>query len=363
MDRVTVALGDRSYSIVIGHGILTNAGNLIKNVVGQTSKVLLVSNPTIFAHYGKRALTSLRDAGLDVVYAEVPDGEEYKSLEQAQRLYDSAVDNLLDRYCTVVSLSGGVIGDLGGFVAATYQRGVNFVQIPTTLLAQVDSSVGGKVAVNHARAKNMIGVFHQPRIVIIDPEVLDTLLPKDFLSGLAEVVKYGIIQDPGFFDYLESNIENIVERRLQVIEYIIKRSCEIKAEVVGQDEREEGRRAILNLGHTFGHAVESYAGYGTYSHGEAVAIGIALAAELACDLGMLDNAKAQRIKNLMIRMGMSIKLPDFPVDKLLGIMYQDKKVKAGALRLVLPVDIGQVVIKGDVSDSAIVSVMDKGKDF
>ncbi|MGE5404878.1 MAG: 3-dehydroquinate synthase, partial [Candidatus Saccharibacteria bacterium] len=325
--------------------------------------VLLLSNPTIFALYGQRALTSLKSAGLNVIYAEVPDGEEYKSLEQAQSLFDSAVDNLLDRYCTIVSLSGGVIGDLGGFIAATYQRGVNFVQIPTTLLAQVDSSVGGKVAVNHPRAKNMIGAFHQPRIVIIDPEVLNTLLPRDYRSGLGEVVKYGIIQDSDFFAYLESNVAGIEDRNPEVLEYIIKRSCEIKAAVVGSDEREEGRRALLNLGHTFGHAVEAYSGYGTYTHGEAVAIGIALAAELAADLGMLEASKAQRIKDLMINMGISIKLPDFPLDRLLEIMYQDKKVKAGVLRLVLPVDIGRAVIKGDVSDGAIIEAMAKGKQF
>jgi len=312
------------------------------------SKVMLVTNPTVYELYGAMVRRGL---GIDenrLVLGMVPDGEEYKTLAQAEKLIDLAVDHRFDRQSLVITLGGGVIGDLGGFMAAIYQRGVQFVQLPTTLLAQVDSSVGGKVAVNHPRAKNMIGAFHQPRMVLIDTRVVTSLPEREYRSGLAEVVKYGIIADPDFFAELQNNTGLINRRDEVVLSSLIRQSCAVKAGIVQDDEREDGRRAILNLGHTFGHAIETYSGYGTYRHGEAVAMGIKLATRLARRLNLLQDDEAQAILTLLQDLALEYPLPALPPSHLVDIMYQDKKAQAGRLRLVLPTGIGQVTIRDDI---------------
>lgn len=357
MKKVRVDLGIRSYDIIIEAGLLERAADFLREA-GIGGPFMLVSNPLVYRLYGEKTVEALGKLHRCVVYAEVPDGEEYKNLHEAGRLFDIAVDSRLDRGSTVVALGGGVIGDLAGFVAATYQRGVNFVQIPTTLLAQVDSSVGGKVAVNHPRAKNMIGAFYQPRLVIIDPSVLSTLPEKEYLSGLAEVVKYGIILDAEFFAYIEENALRIRQRDIEVLEYIITRSCQIKSRVVSEDEREEGLRAVLNLGHTFGHAIEATAGYGTYSHGEAVAVGTVQAARLACELGLLKNDDFVRIKRIYPLLGMKLNPPLIPTEKLLQAMYHDKKIQRGTLRFVLPVAIGETVLRSDIAEQDVSKILD-----
>lgn len=347
MDRLKVDLGARSYEIIIRSGIIKELG-LHLRALGGFSRLMLVTNPTVYDLYGEQLRQGL---GLDeqrLVLGMVPDSEEYKTMEEAQRLIDLAVEHHFDRNSLMLTLGGGVIGDLGGFVAAIYQRGINFVQVPTTLLAMVDSSVGGKVAVNHPRAKNMIGAFHQPRLVLIDTETLDSLSERDYRSGLAETVKYGIITDRSFFNYLRDNTGRINQRDETVLQYIIHRSCAIKAGIVEDDEREDGLRAILNLGHTFGHAIETGSGYGTFRHGEAVAIGMALAIRLGHRLNLLSTAEMESILDLMQTLGLNLPVPNLPPGELVDLMYQDKKMQSGRLRLVLPTGIGQVVIKDDV---------------
>lgn len=357
MSDLKVELGQRSYEIVIKSGALKEIGALVDKTVGAEGKILLISNPTVFSLYGPAVMESLRKRAGRTIYGEVPDGEEYKTMAWAEKLIDIAVDNHLDRTDTIIALGGGVIGDLAGFVAAVYQRGINFIQVPTTLLAQVDSSVGGKVAVNHPRAKNMIGAFHQPRLVVIDSDVLESLPRRDFLSGMAEVVKYGIITDKDFFKFLEDNVDSINNRNTQTMQEIIRRSCAIKASIVGSDEKEDGPRAILNLGHTFGHALETYAGYGHYRHGEAVALGTVMATELASRLNILEKDRAARIIGLMQKLNMDLVMPDYPVHDLMEIIYQDKKIQGGVLRLVLPSEIGQVELRPDVPRELIEQVL------
>ncbi|MGE5396660.1 MAG: 3-dehydroquinate synthase [Chitinophagales bacterium] len=356
MKQLRVDLGQRSYNIAIKEGILSETGKFLKQVTAQ-DRVMLVTNPTVHAFYGNKIMESLIENNFRVVLAEVPDGEKYKTVEQLEKVIDLAVDNKFDRGSLLLTLGGGVIGDLGGFAAAIYQRGIDFVQIPTTLLAQVDSSVGGKVAVNHPRAKNMIGAFHQPRLVIIDPETIRTLPDREYRAGLAEVVKYGIINDEDFFRYLEDNTEPVNERDLKTIKEVIAASCRIKSEIVENDEREGGQRALLNLGHTFGHAIENRAGYGTYSHGEAVAIGISLASSLAHQIGILSNADEQRIKLLLKNLHIDTTMPDYPTKDLVDTMYQDKKILGGKLRLVLPDAIGHALILEDISRTQIEDII------
>lgn len=356
MESLRVDLGRRSYDIIIRSGALEDLRALLRSV-GRWSQVMLVTNPTVYELYGEQLRQRLGIDNGQLVLGMVPDGEEYKTMEQAQRLIDLAVDNHFDRSSLILSLGGGVIGDLGGFVAAIYQRGVDFVQIPTTLLAMVDSSVGGKVAVNHPRAKNMIGAFHQPRLVLIDTATLHSLSERDYRSGLAETVKYGIIADRDFFAYLQNQVELINRRDEAVLQYAIHRSCAIKAGIVENDEREAGLRAILNLGHTFGHAIETYTGYGTYRHGEAVAMGMMMAARLANRLDLLGAAEMEAILRLMDALGLNLPVPDLPPRELVDLMYQDKKMQSGRLRLVLPTGIGQVTIKDDVDRALLEEIL------
>ncbi|MEW6425568.1 MAG: 3-dehydroquinate synthase [Bacillota bacterium] len=342
----------------MGEGLLGSLGMEVRaRVPGE--RVMVVSNPTVRTLYGKRAEESLAGAGLTVVWAEMPDGEEYKSLATAEKLYDLAYTLELDRQCPVVALGGGVVGDLAGFVAATYLRGVPFIQVPTTLLAQVDSSVGGKVAVNHPKGKNIIGAFYQPRLVLADLDVLKTLDPREVRAGLAEVIKYGVIADGTFFAWLEENLERLLVLEIEPLVHAVAVSCRIKARVVQEDETELGRRAILNFGHTLGHAVEALTGYTAYRHGEAVAIGMVAAARLAVALGMLPEGEAARVRDLIQRAGLPVETPpELSTGDLLASIYRDKKVLAGRLTFVLPVEIGRVEIVRDIPEEVVERVVE-----
>lgn len=353
MSEVDINLGSRSYRIMIGSGLLDRAGELIAGLpVGR--QVLLVTNTTVGPLYAGRVVASLEGTGLKVTIAEVPDGEQYKSLASAELLYDRAFSVSLDRRSAVVALGGGVVGDLAGFVAATYMRGVPFVQLPTTLLAQVDSSVGGKVAVNHPRGKNIIGAFYQPALVITDTDTLSTLNNRELRSGLAEVIKYGIIGDEQFFTWLEHNLPQVLALKLEALAYVIKQSCINKARVVEEDETEQGKRALLNLGHTAGHAIEALAGFGRYTHGEAVAMGTAVAAQLGVQLGKLTRAAADRITGLLRLAGLPASVPaELAGADLIATMHGDKKTVGGAITFIIPVDIGRAVIHPNTAEEDI----------
>jgi len=353
MSNVSIDLGDRSYNIMIGSGLLDRAGELIAGLhVGR--KVLLVTNTTVGPLYAGQVADSLARAGLEVTRVEVPDGEQYKSLSSAELLYDRAFTAGLDRRSTVVALGGGVVGDLAGFVAATYMRGVPFVQLPTTLLAQVDSSVGGKVAVNHPRGKNIIGAFYQPALVISDTATLSTLNSRELRSGLAEVIKYGIIGDGKFFAWLEQNMQQVLALEPEALAQVIEQSCSNKARVVEQDETEQGARALLNLGHTTGHAIEALAGYGHYTHGEAVAMGTAVAAQLGVQLSMLSQEAADRIIGLLRKAGLPTTVPaELATSDLITAMYGDKKTVGEAITFIIPVDIGRAVIHPNTAEEHI----------
>jgi len=344
MKTLNVELGERSYPIHIGGGLLRRPELLTPCIGG--SRVAVVTNETVAPLYLDTLLKNLSPWNpLSVV---LPDGEKYKTLDVLNNIYSALLENRCDRKTTLVALGGGVVGDMTGFAAATYQRGVPFIQVPTTLLAQVDSSVGGKTGVNHPLGKNMIGAFHQPRCVIIDTDTLDTLPDKEMSAGLAEVIKYGLIGDPEFFAWLEQNLDKLMTRDPQALAYAIERSCADKARVVASDEREAGSRALLNLGHTFGHAIETGAGYGAWLHGEAVAAGMCMAADLSRRLGWLTPDEFMRIERLIQR----AKLPTSAPKTLTGaqlreFMSVDKKVEAGKLRLVLPKGLGHSVITAD----------------
>lgn len=350
MNEVVVGLGDRSYNIIIASDTLREIGPQI-SVFKFSSRIAIVSNPTIYKLYGELAETSLKNTGFNVKTILIPDGEEYKELLWANYIYGELLKHRLDRYSAVVALGGGVIGDITGFAASTYMRGVSFVQIPTTLLAQVDSSVGGKTGVNHPLGKNMIGTFYQPRLVWTDVSTLRTLPEREVRAGMAEVIKYGVIWDVELFEFLEDNRDKILNLDAKALEFIIKRSCEIKAEVVSKDERESGLRAILNYGHTMGHAIETVTGYTQYLHGEAVAIGMVLEARLAVLLGLLDRTAAERITALIASYDLPVEMPsDLDNNKILSSMQLDKKTVEGRLNFILPEKIGAVVIR-DVADT------------
>ncbi|MGQ9531226.1 MAG: 3-dehydroquinate synthase [Desulfotomaculales bacterium] len=351
--KVTVNLGARSYDIIIGAGLLDTLGERL-NELGLGRTVLLVSDEQVWALHGARVRNSLENAGFRVVPAVVPPGEEQKDLARAEELYDLAYGGGLDRTCPVVALGGGVVGDLAGFVAATYMRGVPLVNVPTTLLAQVDSSIGGKVAVNHPRGKNIIGAFYQPRLVLADVATLTTLPQGELLSGLAEVVKYGVIADASFFAWLEAYWERVLARDTAGLERVVRHCSRIKAWVVERDETEQGLRAILNYGHTVGHALEAATGYRRFSHGEAVAVGMAVAARLAERLGMLAPPEGERIRGLLVRVGLPVTIPaDVNTEELLEALYRDKKVVGGRLTFVLPVNIGEVRVRRDVPEGLV----------
>ncbi|WP_089726858.1 3-dehydroquinate synthase [Candidatus Thiosymbion oneisti] len=339
-----VDLGPRNYPIHIGPGLIDEPAILGARIVGH--QVMVVTNETIAPHYLdriERALGTYR-----IARVVLPDGEAYKTLETWGHIMDGLLDHRFARDCTLIALGGGVIGDIAGFAAACYQRGVAFIQVPTSLLAQVDSSVGGKTGVNHAQGKNMIGAFHQPRAVIADTDTLDTLPDSELAAGIAEVIKYGLIRDPAFFAWLEANIEQLRARDPDALAYAIERSCRNKAEVVAADELEAGERALLNLGHTFGHAIETGAGYGTWLHGEAVGAGMCMAADLSARLGWLDDNSVQRIRSLIAAVGLPTTPPaNISSARLRELMAMDKKVMDNRLRLVLLQGIGKALVTAD----------------
>ncbi len=338
---LTIDLGTRSYPIFIGAGLLNHADLLRSYLRG--SQVLIVSNDTVAPLYLEQLRAAL--SGYRVSQHIVPDGEQYKTIASWSAIIDQLLSERLARDSTLIALGGGVIGDLTGFAAATYQRGVAFLQIPTTLLAQVDSSVGGKTGINHPAGKNMIGAFHQPVAVIADTDTLATLPQRELAAGIAEVIKYGLIRDAEFFGWLETHADALLARQQTALITAIARSCQHKAEVVAADERESGQRALLNLGHTFGHAIETGAGYGTWLHGEAIASGMLIAAELSCQLGWLDRASVMRIAQLIKRCGLPLAAhANLAPERLLELMAVDKKVQAGTLRLVLLQAIGEAII-------------------
>lgn len=349
METLDVALGDRSYPILIGPGLLRSPDLLTKQIGARD--LLLVSNTTVAPLHAAPVIAAFADRR--VVEVILPDGEQYKHLQTVSRILDVLVSNRYSRDCCVLALGGGVVGDMAGFAAACYQRGVDFVQLPTTLLAQVDSSVGGKTGVNHPGGKNLIGAFHQPQAVIADTDVLQTLPMRELRAGLAEVIKYGLIVDAPFFAWLENNIDALLARDSAALGYAIRRSCEIKAEIVRRDEREQGDRALLNLGHTFGHAIEAATDYRSWLHGEAVAAGMYMAALCSHHAGWLDAAALGRCRSLLLRAGLPLAAREVSASAALALMRMDKKVKAGQMRLVLLKGIGSSVVTADYPVSAL----------
>jgi 3-dehydroquinate synthase len=358
MKTLYVELGERRYPIHIGPGLLCQPELLRPHIPGR--QVLVVSNTTVAPLYLERTRAAL--AGLRCEAAILPDGERYKTLDTLDQVFTALLDHRFDRHCTLIALGGGVIGDLAGFAAACYQRGVHFIQIPTTLLAQVDSSVGGKTAVNHPLGKNMIGAFYQPRCVLADTDTLATLPDRELSAGLAEVIKYGLIRDRPFLDWLEVNLEALLARDATALSEAIERSCRNKAEIVAADERETGERALLNLGHTFGHAIETGVGYGEWLHGEAVAAGMVMAADLSARLGWLSLEQVERVRTLLTRARLPlVPPPELTPDDFLRLMAVDKKVQDGRLRLILLRDLGQGVIAGDVDARRLRETLEAGR--
>lgn len=342
MQTLNLDLAERSYPIVVGAGALARA-DLIAGALTQP-RAVIVSNETVAPLHLAKLKAPLTAAGIDTLDVILPDGEEYKDWPTLNRIFDALLANRCERSTTLIALGGGVIGDITGFAAACYQRGVPFIQAPTTLLAQVDSSVGGKTAINHPLGKNMIGAFHQPKLVLADTDTLATLPLREFRSGLAEVIKYGLIRDPAFLAWLEANADALLARDPAALAEAIIRSCRNKAEVVAADERESGERALLNLGHTFGHAIETGCGYGVWLHGEAIAVGTLMAAELSQRLGWIDVATVERIEALFVRCGLPVQGPALSVERYLELMAHDKKVQDGKLRLVLLRSAGEAVL-------------------
>lgn len=353
MEKIRVELAERSYEIVIGSGTLDKLGKMVGSF-GLSPKIAMVSNPKVLSLYGKRISDSILGAGFDLIIVTIPDGEEFKDLSSVQHIYDKLLEHRLDRSSALLALGGGVIGDITGFAASTYMRGISYIQIPTTLLAQVDSSVGGKTGVNHRLGKNMIGTFWQPSLVWIDIDTIKTLPKRQLLAGLSEVIKYGIIQDQELFAFLEEKREKILALDTAALIHIIKRSCEIKADVVARDERESGLRAILNFGHTIGHAIETVTGYTRFLHGEAIAIGMRLEAQLSQILGITDSDEVSKIKSLLDAYGLPVEIPsDILIEDLISSMKLDKKAVAGELKIVLPEKIGNVVIHKGIAEKEI----------
>lgn len=348
MEKVKVDLGDQSYPIYLGTDIYHELGQVLRSF-SKAQKAMIISNQLVYGLYGSKVQKSLEEAGFETSLALMGDGEAYKSLATAADLFDQAVDSKLDRQSLIVALGGGVVGDMAGFIAATYMRGIPFIQVPTTLLAQVDSSVGGKVAVNHPKGKNIIGSFYQPKLVYTDLATLKTLPEREIKTGLAEVIKYGVIWDEEFFHYLDSRAEEIWQLKEDVLLELVKRSCTIKALVVSQDEKEQGLRAILNFGHTFGHAIEALTGYKVYRHGEAVAIGMVQASRLAEVKGILTPAAREKIVETLVKLRLPIACQEeFSAEEMLNQMLYDKKAQDNKIHFVLPTDIGQVKIFSDI---------------
>lgn len=350
MERIDVNLGKRSYPIYIGADLLTTGASVIEASLPQ--RLLLISNDVVAPLYLDSAKALLQSFGRSVDVLILPDGERYKTLDTLNQIYTKALELGLGRDAAFVALGGGVIGDMVGYAAASYQRGVDFIQLPTTLLAQVDSSVGGKTAVNHPLGKNMIGAFHQPKLVLMDMATLATLPKREYAAGMAEVIKYGILWDSEFFAWLEANVEPLQNLDPDALSYAIRRCCEIKADVVARDETEQGCRALLNLGHTFGHAIEAEQGYGNWLHGEAVATGMVLAAKLAQQLSWLTASDVTRVISLLNRFELPIEPPqEMGFDQFMPHMRRDKKTLQGVVRLILPTQLGTTKVVSDVSEA------------
>lgn len=353
---LNVDLGERSYPIYIGCGLIGDKAIYQRHIPGR--QVMVVSNETVAPLYLDRLLDGLADFEVGTVI--LPDGEQFKTLEVWQTIFDALLTKRFNRQCTVVALGGGVVGDMAGFAAACYQRGVHFVQVPTTLLAQVDSSVGGKTGVNHPLGKNMVGAFYQPKCVIADTGTLDTLDDRQLSAGIAEIIKYGLIDDPEFFVWMEGNISRLLNREPETLCYAIERSCHDKAEVVAADELEAGRRALLNLGHTFGHAIETGVGYGEWLHGEAVAAGMCMAADLSLRLGWLAEEDLSRIIDLIQKAGLPVSPPAaMDSEHFLELMAVDKKVVTGRIRLILLGGIGKALITEDFDGLALTGTLEE----
>jgi 3-dehydroquinate synthase len=352
-----VELNENSYPIFVGTSILNRIGEFLKSNAKST-KALLVTDTFVNHRYAPLVLESLKNAGFDVAVIDVPVGEESKSLEEFARIQDSLVENQLDRGSTLIALGGGVVGDLAGFAAAVYMRGIAYVQIPTTLQAQVDASVGGKTAINHPKGKNLIGAFHQPKLVLIDVDTLKTLPQGDIRAGLIEVIKMGVIRDEPLFEMVEENLDEILNLNVEMLIEMIARACANKADIVAKDEKESGLRMVLNYGHTFGHALEALTHYKRYRHGEAVSIGMNCAARLAVNLGMFSETDFERQRALLNRAKLPPTFPnDLSPEAICNAMSHDKKALQGKLRLILPTRIGEVVIRDDVADTKIIEAI------
>ena len=351
---VRIDLGERSYPILIGGGLLDAPESWDGLPGAQTAAV--VSNSTVAPRYAARLLAALRGRFERTLLIELPDGEQHKAWSSLDHVFDRLLEARCDRKTLLFALGGGVVGDLTGFAAACYMRGVPFVQVPTTLLAQVDSSVGGKTAINHPRGKNMIGAFHQPLRVVADLDTLDTLPQRELVAGLAEVIKYGPIADDTFLDWIETNLAALLERDKLALAYAVRRSCEIKAQIVATDERESGLREILNFGHTFGHAIELGLGYGRWLHGEAVGWGMVMAADLSARLGTIDSLHASRVARLVEQAGLPVRAPQLSAERLVRLMSVDKKAQGGEIRFVLLAGRGRAIVR-PVPDALVLDVL------
>lgn len=360
MQTLTVTLASRSYPIHIGPGLLARA-DLITALLPQ-KKAAIVTNEVVAPFHLAPLQRALEQHGVEVMTVTLPDGEEHKNWETLNRIFDALLEHRCERSTALIALGGGVIGDLAGFAAAVYLRGVPYIQVPTTLLAQVDSAVGGKTAINHPRGKNMIGAFYQPLAVIADTDTLATLPRRELVAGLAEVIKYGLIRDPEFFAWLEANLARLLARESEALIHAIERSCANKAEVVARDERENGERALLNFGHTFGHAIETGLGYGKWLHGEAVAAGMVLAARLSRRLGLIGAQEVERITALIAAAGLPVRPPELGFERYLELMGRDKKVAGGRIRFVLLRRIGEALLSDEVPHAALADVFEEAQE-
>lgn len=359
MAEIQVNLGERTYAIYVGEGLLKDTGKMLIRLKGIGKKTVVITDTTVGKLYGDLVTSSLKEEGFQPFLLRIPPGEKEKSWERVNDLYDRLVDLHLERTSLIIALGGGVIGDLAGFVASTFLRGIPYAQLPTTLLAQVDSSVGGKVAINHPRGKNLIGSFYQPRVVISDLRTLATLPDREFLSGLAEIIKYGVIRDRNLFFFLRENMDKIKRHDLPSLEKAVTRSCQIKAEVVEKDEREEGLRAILNYGHTIGHAIEAATGYSRFTHGEAVALGMVCAGKISLKMGMLEYQEYDFQKGLLQEAGLPTVLSDVDRKKIMESMSLDKKIRDGKSRFVLARRMGEVAICDSVKEEIVIESLEE----
>lgn len=357
MERIKLNLAERSYEILVGKNLIGEAGRLIREL-GIKGRLMVVTNSTVAGWYREPLTQSLAAAGYQADVVEIPDGEEYKSLDQANLIYNRLAELQYDRKSVLVALGGGVVGDLTGFVAATYMRGIKFIQIPTTLLAQVDSSIGGKVAVNHPKGKNLIGSFYQPVLVITDVNTLKTLPERELSSGMAEVLKHGLIRDENYYQFILGELKSIREVNPEIMAWVVTGSCKIKAEVVEADETESGLRAILNFGHTLGHACESVTNYSYYKHGEAVALGMLAATKIARRVNLLANENLEfSLLRVLHELNLPTEIPGLPVPDLLQRIYLDKKVEYGKIRWVMPKRTGEVLLTAAIPETVVREVL------